>query len=53
MGLNVKLFHFRVEGCALHSQSIGCTRCATYDSARVSQGLNDELALHLWGQLCQ
>ena len=52
-GTNVQLFHFRVEGRAFHSQSIGCTRCATYDSARVFQSLKDELALDLWGHLAR
>ena len=46
---NVQLLHLRVEGRAFHSQSIGCTRCATYYSARFFQSLKDELALDLWG----
>ena len=52
-GTNVQLFHLRVEGRAFHSQSIGRTRCATYDSARLFQSLQDELALDLWGHLAR
>jgi hypothetical protein len=32
-GTNVQPFHPRLEGRAFHSQSVGCTRCATYHSA--------------------
>jgi|SRR5271157_5107636 len=50
---NVQLFHFRVEGRAIHSQSIGCTRCATYHSVCLFQSLKDELALDLLGHLAR
>jgi hypothetical protein len=50
---NVQLFHFRVEGWAFHSQSFGCTRCATYHSVCLFQSLKDELALDLLGHLAR
>ena len=34
-GTKVQPFHPRLEGRAFHSQSVGCTRCATYHSARL------------------
>src|SRR5208283_1029307 len=52
-GINVQLFYFGVEGCTFHSQFIGCTRCTTYHSTRLSQGLKDELALDLWGHFAR
>ena len=52
-GTNVQLFHFRVEGRAFHSQSVGCARCATYHSARLFQSLKDELPLDRLGHLAR